>query len=167
MEKILDKLKYILLAQQHSCVFGNEETYFYSDLKGIRPLMQYIQEGKKGYYVADKIVGKAAAYLFILLEVKAVYADTISVEGLKTLEDNNIPVFYHQLVDYIINRTGDDICPMEKTVKDIDDPKIAYQALIEKIKQMQTISGENNKQWKIIWVFSPRIKVKKQDNLTY
>ncbi len=137
MEKILEKLKNLLIAQEHSCVFGDEETYFYSDLKGIKPLMQYIQEGKKGYYVADKIVGKAAAYLFILLEVKAVYADTISVAGLKVLEDNNIPVYYRQLVEYIINRTGDDMCPMEKTVKDIDDPKLAHQALADKIKEMQ------------------------------
>ncbi len=137
MEKILEKLKNLLLAQEHSCVFGNEETYFYSDLKGIRPLMQFIQEDKKGYYVADKIVGKAAAYLFILLEVKAVYADTISVAGLKVLEENNIPVYYRQLVEYIINRTGDDMCPMEKTVKDIDDPKAAHRALAEKIKEMQ------------------------------
>lgn len=137
MEKILEKLKNLLLAQEHSCVFGDEETYFYSDLKGIKPLMQFIQEGKKGYYVADKIVGKAAAYLFILLEVKAVYADTISVAGLKVLEDNNIPVYYRQLVEYIINRTGDDMCPMEKTVKDIDDPKLAHQALAEKINEMQ------------------------------
>ncbi len=137
MEKILEKLKNLLIAQEHSCVFGDEETYFYSDLKGIKPLMQFIQEGKKGYYVADKIVGKAAAYLFILLEVKAVYADTISVAGLKVLEDNNIPVYYRQLVEYIINRTGDDMCPMEKTVKDIDDPKLAHQALAEKINEMQ------------------------------
>ncbi len=137
MEKILEKLKNLLLAQEHSCVFGDEETYFYSDLKGIKPLMQFIQEGKKGYYVADKIVGKAAAYLFILLEVKAIYADTISVAGLKVLEDNNIPVYYRQLVEYIINRTGDDMCPMEKTVKDIDDPKLAHQALAEKINEMQ------------------------------
>ncbi len=137
MEKMLEKLKKLLLAQEHSCVFGNEETYFYSDLKGIRPLMQFIQEDKKGYYVADKIVGKAAAYLFILLEVKAVYADTISVAGLKVLEENNIPVYYRQLVEYIINRTGDDMCPMEKTVKDIDDPKAAHRALAEKIKEMQ------------------------------
>lgn len=137
MEKILEKLKNLLIAQEHSCVFGDEETYFYSDLKGIKPLMQFIQEGKKGYYVADKIVGKAAAYLFILLEVKAIYADTISVAGLKVLEDNNIPVYYRQLVEYIINRTGDDMCPMEKTVKDIDDPKLAHQALAEKINEMQ------------------------------
>ena len=137
MEKILEKFKNLLIAQEHSCVFGDEETYFYSDLKGIKPLMQFIQEGKKGYYVADKIVGKAAAYLFILLEVKAVYADTISVAGLKVLEDNNIPVYYRQLVEYIINRTGDDMCPMEKTVKDIDDPKLAHQALAEKINEMQ------------------------------
>lgn len=137
MEKILEKLKNLLIAQEHSCVFGDEETYFYSDLKGIKPLMQFIQEGKKGYYVADKIVGKAAAYLFILLEVKAVYADTISVAGLKVLEDNNIPVYYRQLVEYIINRIGDDMCPMEKTVKDIDDPKLAHQALAEKINEMQ------------------------------
>ena len=53
------------------------------------------------------------------------------------LEKYNIPYEYKTLVDKIINRTGDDICPMEKTVQDVDDPKIAYELLDAKIKSLR------------------------------
>jgi len=39
-----------------------------SDKRGISPMMDFIEEGRDvtGYSVADKIVGKAAAFLFVL-----------------------------------------------------------------------------------------------------
>ena len=40
------------------------------------------------------------------------------------------------LADYIINRKGDDMCPMEKTVVNINDLNEAYEALNNKLKSM-------------------------------
>ena len=57
----------------------------------------------------------------------------MSKAGEKILKENNIEYEYGQLVENIINRSGDDICPMEKTVKDIDDYNEAYIALKNKI----------------------------------
>ena len=37
------------------------------------------------------------------------------------LEKNGIKVTFETLTDKIINRTGTDICPMEKAVMDIED----------------------------------------------
>lgn len=64
--------------------------------------------------VADKVVGKGAAALMILANVKEVYAVVISRPALRLFEESNTPVTYTQLTDNIINRKGDDICPVEK-----------------------------------------------------
>ena len=44
-------------------------------------------------------------------------------------------VIYHydELVECIMNRKGDDMCPMEKTIKDVDDLKDCYKILKEKV----------------------------------
>ena len=126
-------LKDILLQKNCSIVASNGFVSFDS---GIKPLIDKLNEDL--YYfndleVADKIVGKAAAMLFSLSGVKKVYANILSLAGQKILEENNIEYEYGELVDYIINRKGDGMCPMEMTVKEIDDPKEAFTTLKNKI----------------------------------
>jgi hypothetical protein len=48
------------------------------------------------------------------------------------LEKYNIKYSADKIVDYILNVKGDDKCPMEKTVADIEDPQKAYETLKEK-----------------------------------
>lgn len=104
-----------------------------SDKRGIAPIMDFIKEGKtlRGYSVADVVVGKAAALLFVRSGIKAVYAKTLSASGKKVLDEYGIYYEYETLTDRIINRTGTDVCPMEKALKDIDDPDEAYKKLLE------------------------------------
>ncbi len=90
----------------------------------------------KGQSVADKIIGKASAMLLTLSGVKDVYALTISKAGQEIFERYNIPYKYDRLVDYVINREGNGMCPMEMTVKDIDDLKEAFEALNRKLQQL-------------------------------
>lgn len=126
-------LKDILLEKNYSIVASNGYVSFDS---GIKPLIDKLNEDLyyfKDLEVADKIVGKAAAMLFSLSGVKKVYANVLSLAGKKILEENNIEYEYGELVDYIINRKGDGMCPMEMTVKEIDDPKEAFTALKNKI----------------------------------
>ena len=126
-------LKDILLEKNCSIVASNGYVSFDS---GIKPLVDKLEEDIyyfKGLEVADKIVGKAAAMLFALSGVKKVYAHVLSKAGEKILQENNIEYEYGQLVDYIINRKGDGMCPMEMTVKDIDDINEAFLALKNKI----------------------------------
>ena len=126
-------LKDLLLQENCSIAASNGYVSFAS---GIKPLVEKLNEDLyyfKGLEVADKVVGKAAAMLFVLSGVKKVYAHVLSKAGEKILKENNIEYEYGQLVENIINRSGDDICPMEKTVKDIDDYNEAYIALKNKI----------------------------------
>ncbi len=108
-----------------------------SQKKGIAPMMGFIAEGAdlKGYCVADTVVGKAAALLFINCGIVGVYAKTLSESGKAVLEKYGIPYEYEVLTERIINRAGTDTCPMEKTVASIDDPEEAYVILKNKLKK--------------------------------
>ena len=112
---------------------------YYSFDTGIKPVINKINE-RIDYFnnlsVADKIVGKASAMLLCLSGAKEVDCIVLSKTGKDILEKYGVIYKYEQLVDYIINRTHDDMCPMEKTVKDIDDLNKAYEALNNKLKSL-------------------------------
>lgn len=100
--------------------------------KSIRPLVDYLETGDfEGAYVADRIVGKAAALLLVYGNVKEVYTPTISKPAVKALKRNHVKYHADKVVDNIINRAGTDLCPLEKKVQDIDDPKTAYEMFKE------------------------------------
>lgn len=90
----------------------------------VRPLF-YIYEAHKdamrGAYVADKVVGKAAAALLCDAGVCAVYGGVMSESALTLLNSRGISARFSTLVPHIQNRKGDDLCPMEKTVLNCDD----------------------------------------------
>lgn len=94
----------------------------------IAPMADFLAEGRnlRGYSVADLIVGRAVALLFVKAGIKEVYAKTISEGGAEVLRSRGIPYVYETLTDRIINRQGTDICPMERAVQGVDDPDEAY-----------------------------------------
>ena len=92
----------------------------------------------KGYSAADKIVGRAAAFLYTLLQVKNLYGETMSKGAVEILKNAGIYYEYKTLTDYIENRQKTGMCPMDEAVKDIDNPKDAYEAIRNKIKFLQS-----------------------------
>ncbi|MBQ8533863.1 MAG: DUF1893 domain-containing protein [Clostridia bacterium] len=112
--------------------------------RGIAPLMEIIDSGEdvSGFSAADKIVGKAAAMLFSYMNIKEVYGEVMSRLGYEYLCSKNIPATYTTLTENIINRKGDGICPMEKTVTDIIDERFAVEALRQKIFELKSNIGE-------------------------
>ena len=126
-------LKDILLEKNCSIVASNG--YFSFD-NGIKPVISKLNEDLyyfKDLEVADKIIGKASAMLLTYSKVKKVYAHILSKAGKEIFDKYNIEYEYGELVDYIVNRNNDGMCPMEMLVKDIDDLKQAYEALNRKI----------------------------------
>lgn len=129
-----------------NCLNNTKNTFSYcgengsivSDIKGIKRLMTLTEEGfslEKGF-TADKVVGKAAAFLMVYLKAKNVYAETLSKEAYEVFEKYGVDFSYKYLVPFIINRAGNDICPMEKTVLGADSPEEAYKLLEQKLKTM-------------------------------
>lgn len=127
-----------LLTEGYTCVLCSEEKVYTSTFRGVKPLVQWLADGTdlKNFYAADKVVGKATAFLYVLLGVKAVYAHVISKSALTVLEANGIGAQYGTLVENIINRKGDGICPFEEAVMEIDDAKEAYPAIRRKMEEM-------------------------------
>ena len=122
----------------HTICLCKDGNCLYSEARGISPMMNFIADGVNltGYSVADLIVGKAAALLFVKCGIKEVFAKTLSQSAQKVLEENGIPYSYETLTEKIINRAGTDICPMEKAVADTDDPEEAYALLKYKLSTM-------------------------------
>ena len=118
--------------EEHSLVvFKNGEKSVYNG-KGIRPLVDYLEtDDLEGAYVADKVIGKASALLLVYGGVKEVYTPLMSKPAKKVFKRNHIKYNADKVVDEIINRAGTDICPMEKKVRNIDDPKTAYEMFKE------------------------------------
>lgn len=110
-----------------------------SGIKGIARLMQLCDEGfSLAYgYTSDKVIGKAAALLMIKLGAKTVYGETISAAALDAFKKHGVTVTYTYLVSAIINRNGDGICPMEKTVLCTDSPEEAERLLREKLDALK------------------------------
>ena len=126
-------LKDILIAEDHSLVASNG---YVSDERGIKPVITKIHEDRyyfKDLEVADKVIGKASAMLLVYSGVRKVYAHLLSLAGKQILEKYQIEYEYGKLTDHIVNRTKDGMCPMEMTVRDIDDLQEAYEALCRKI----------------------------------
>lgn len=109
------------------------------DGRGISALMRLLSEGTdlRGYTAADPIVGKAAALLYVKAEIAGLHAGTLSRGAQVILEQYGIPYSFDLLTDRIINREGTDICPMERTVLEIDEPEAAFSALQKRLKELQ------------------------------
>lgn len=92
--------------------------------RGIAPLLEFAESGKilSGFSVADKIVGKAAAMLYVLMGAEEVYAEVMSRAADGVFARFGVAHSCETLVDFIVNRRGDGVCPMENAVKDITQP---------------------------------------------
>ena len=130
--------KKVLEEKGCTCVLCKGDDLLFSFEHGVKPLLAWIDEGKDftGYGAADQVVGKAAALLYILLGVRDLYGQVISDPAVQVLKEHGAACTYDERVPYIINRMKNGMCPMELTVKDIDDPEEAYLALKRKVQEM-------------------------------
>lgn len=134
----LDRAK-TLLQEGCSCVLVKGDKILSSKETGIKPMLHFLSQNLdlKGFSAADKIVGRAAAFLFVKAGISNLFAKVLSVGAAKILAENNIPYSFDTKTEQIINRAGTGPCPMEETVKDIDDPEKAYETLLEKVSHLQ------------------------------
>lgn len=134
----LIRAKERLLAGEYTCVLCKGDESVTSQARGVKPLVSWYAGGKdlSGFSAADKVVGKATAFLYALLNVKAVYAGVISQSALEVLAQAGIETRYGKLVPNIINRRGDGICPFEEAVLHIADARSAYAAIRSKMLEL-------------------------------
>ncbi len=129
MSEILNKTRALLHMQSLTVVISDGEKTYTSEKRGVAPLLELLESGTdvRGFSGSDKVVGRAAAYLYVLLGVKEIYADVMSELAASVLSRYGIEYSFGELACGIINREGTGPCPMENATKDIDDP---YEALV-------------------------------------
>ena len=119
---------------------GNE--LYTSVERGVKPLVELVKDKKdmSGFSAADKVVGRAAAFLYVLLGVNEVHGSAMSNGADKLLRAHGINCSCDCLAERIINRAGTGICPMENAVKDIpdDSPEKAFAEILHTIKKLST-----------------------------
>ena len=122
-----------------TCVLCRGDALYTSHDRGVKPLLDWLESGvEKDCSAADKVVGRAAAYLYCLLGVRAIYAQIISKPALEVLEQFEIPTRYDRLVAGIRNRSGDGPCPMEAATADATTPDEALSMIRETLEKMRS-----------------------------
>ena len=134
----LQNARRILQEGGYTCVLCRGDEIHTSQARGVRPLVQWLTFGPnlQGFSAADKVVGKATAYLYCLLGVKAVHSLVMSGAAAEVLRENGIAVTQEKLVENIINRAGNGICPFEAAVWEIHTPEEALPAIRKKMAEM-------------------------------
>ena len=138
MNENLSKARCLLESGGHTCVLCKEDAVLTDDRRGIRPLLDLYHSGADlhGFSAADKVVGKAAAFLYLLLGVEAVYASIISTPAKAVLANEGVAVSYGSEVSAIKDRAGTGFCPMESAVWDIDEPLAALSAVEDTLAKL-------------------------------
>jgi len=139
-----DNAKALLQADNYSCVLCKGEIVYTSILSGVAPMVDFIRSGidLSGFSAADKIVGKAAAMLFVLAGVIDVYAPVMSAHALEVFSKHKIRYTHDTLTEVVVNRAGTGSCPMELAVKDINDPRDAFEAILQTQEFLKRLGRE-------------------------
>lgn len=139
MHSYLEQAKQTLKENELTCAIVGADTLYTSTQRGIAPLLECYHESKVPQHCsgADKVVGRAAAFMYVLLGVDSLYAEVISRPAYKVLVEAGISVEYGTMVDAIINRTGTGFCPMETAVLHINDPHEALTAVERTLERLR------------------------------
>lgn len=129
----------VLEIGEYTCVLCHNNDFLMTNQRGVRPLVQWLRDPCviPGFSAADKVVGKATAFLYCLLGAKAVYGRVMSRSAREVLERHNIHTQYTVLAEHIENRTKTGMCPFEEAVLEINDSKQALTAIYGKMKELR------------------------------
>ncbi|MFZ5975718.1 MAG: DUF1893 domain-containing protein [Bacillota bacterium] len=141
----IDHAKTLFLSGKYTCVLYKDGIVHTSALSGISPMVEFLTAGVNlnGFSAADKIVGKAAAMLFVLAGVAEVYAPVMSEQAVKVFLKYGVQYSCDTLTQGIVNRAGTGPCPMEQAVKDIEDPTDAFDEIKQTLDLLKAKSKEN------------------------
>ena len=115
-------------------VYQGENLLFSSTKDRLIPLLDYIARFGHTYQppvvILDKVMGNAAALLSVKAGCGEVYSPLGSQLAIKTLDRYGIKYHLTEIVAFIQNSSGKDMCPMEKLSVD-KEPEEFYELLIK------------------------------------
>lgn len=123
---------------EYTCVLCKGDDIVTSKERGIRPLVNFAEGLKsfKGFSAADKVIGKGAAFMYVLMGVGDLHAHVMSRGAVAVLERYCVRYSYDILTEKIINRTRTGVCPMEQAVENINSPYHALEEIKRKLRNI-------------------------------
>ena len=139
MTAAMERAKALLTEGGYTVVLCRGEVTYTDTRRGVAPLLALLDAATdvRGFVAADKVVGKAAAFLYLRLGVAAVHAGVISVPARDLLIAHGVSVSCDTLVPAIRNRTGDGYCPMETVTLPLTDPIEAEATIRRRLAELQ------------------------------
>jgi hypothetical protein len=101
------------------------QVLFNSREHGIAPFFQAVQSMGKSLHnaaMADRILGLAVAMLCLRAQITSIYAGVASQGALDMLKGKGVTVSSKNIVPYISNYDGTDLCPFEKLARNSENP---------------------------------------------
>lgn len=135
----LKNARSLLASGDYTCAVCRGDICHTTHLRGVRPLLDWLDSGAdlENASAADRVVGRGAAFLYCLLNVKEVHARVMSRPAAEVLIAHGITALADTFVEGIINRNGTGPCPFEEAVMAITDPQEALTAIRNKMAQMK------------------------------
>ena len=135
-----DYLKLFIEHPKKTCfIIKDDIVIFSSSERGVKPILDYYNEfgvSDVPLTIVDKIIGKGAVVLAILVGAKTIVTPTISEDGLILAKEYKLNVSFENTVPYIINRDKDGRCPIESSVLKIEDINDGYNKILFKLKEL-------------------------------
>ena len=113
-------------------VVKDGNTILQSKTPGVSALVTAIERDRqvfRGASAADKVIGRAAAMLFVYSEVKCIFTLLASQDAIVTLERFGVPFECEKTVARILNRNQTSTCPFESLIQDVENPQNAFEKL--------------------------------------
>ncbi len=137
MSDDLSRARQLLETGDYTCVLCKGQILRTCTARGVRPLVDLLHEGQfSGFSAADKVIGKATAFLYVLLDIQAVYTPVASEAAIRILQEHQIEIHCDMSVPAIYNRSHTGFCPMETAVGNLEDPDLALAVIVETLHQL-------------------------------
>ena len=133
----LEKAKLLLKENNYTLVLVSDKEVETDTLRGVRPLLNRYGKDYSAYSAADKVIGKGAAFLYVLLQIKEVYAHVISKPALEVFESYKIPVVYDILTPNIDNHDKTGLFPIEMATLPISSPEEALPIIRKRLEELK------------------------------
>ena len=135
----LERARVLLNREPYRLVLCGGDSTYIDTRRGVAPLLALLDDGGDltGFSVADRVVGKAAAFLYLRLGVASVYAPVMSQPAYDLLTAHGVSASADTRVSAIRNRAGDGFCPMETVCLPLTDPAEAESAIRKRLAQLK------------------------------
>jgi len=131
VKKMLVEAKNLLEKERASLVLIREGQEPHIDFRsGLIPLWEAYRDGNwSGGVLADRVIGRGAAFLAVDMELISIYSPLMSRGAVEIFKKWGIEFKYELQVERIRDRSGKGLCPMEALLEGIEESHTAIQRL--------------------------------------